>query len=381
MTFENWEPSIINNMSLAILVLDDDLRILRSNQSAQNILCASEANLQRKKLQQVVQMDDDCLQQCQQSLISQQSFTLREVVFTLPAQAKLLLDLTLTPLQESSGSGALLLELQLKDRFARLSESQHIQNQRYSAVNLVQNFCQEINNPLGAIKGAGQLLKTELDGHVDEKQQASWQEYTQVIIHETNRLRDLVDKLLGPRRAAQKQSTNIHWLIDQSIGLLQAETHLKQPMSWQRDFDPSIPDFFLDSSQIIQVLINMGRNSLQAIQEQVQSQELEKLDDSLKQTYPQDDFHITFKTRAVRNFTIEAVCHRLVCCISIIDNGAGIDPLFKDQIFLPMVSTRQKGNGLGLNIAYHLVAQHQGSIDVISYPRKTRFDIFLPMNI
>jgi len=110
------------------------------------------------------------------------------------------------------------------------------------------------------------------------------------------------------------------------------------------------------------VFLNIARNALQALLE-----------------YRTSNGQITLKTRAVRRFTIGSVCHRLACCISIIDNGPGIADAIKDEIFFPMVTHRAQGTGLGLSIAQSLVQQHQGLIECDSHPSYTCFNIYLPM--
>ena len=130
-----------------------------------------------------------------------------------------------------------------------------------------------------------------------------------------------------------------------------------------RDYDPSIPDILGDREQLIQAVLNIVRNAMQAIEG---SLGLEKGE-------------ITLQTRALRQFTIGQVRHRLVCRIQVIDNGPGIPDEIVESIFYPMVSGRAEGTGLGLSITQNIVSQHQGLIECESAPGRTVFTLFLPL--
>ncbi|MCR3792569.1 two-component system sensor histidine kinase NtrB, partial [Pseudomonas aeruginosa] len=130
-----------------------------------------------------------------------------------------------------------------------------------------------------------------------------------------------------------------------------------------RDYDPSIPDLLLDREQMIQAVLNMVRNAMQAIA-------------------GQNDLRlgrITLRSRTLRQFTIGHTRHRLVCKVEIIDNGPGIPAELQETIFYPMVSGRPDGTGLGLAIAQNIISQHQGLIECESHPGHTVFSLFLPL--
>jgi two-component system nitrogen regulation sensor histidine kinase GlnL len=216
----------------------------------------------------------------------------------------------------------------------------------------VRNLAHEIKNPLGGIRGAAQLLQRELN--------PSLHEFTDIIISEADRLRDLVDRLVGPQRQTQKQRCNIHQILDKIDQLLRAEAGDRVRLI--RDYDPSLPELLIDANQMTQVCLNVGRNALQALMEHQVS-----------------GGQISLKTRAVRRFTIGHTCHRLVCCVSISDNGPGINADLKEDIFFPLVTHRAQGTGLGLSIAQSLIQQHQGLIECDSQNGQTCFNIYLPM--
>ena len=223
--------------------------------------------------------------------------------------------------------------------------------------NLVRSLAHEIKNPLGGIRGAAQLLARELSAH-----SIDFDEYTRIIIDETDRLRNLVDRMLGPHRPVNRKPTNVHEVLERVIKVVRAET--SNQLELVRDYDPSIPEIPGDRELLIQSLLNIARNAVQVLLEH----DLEK------------DGVITFRTRVQRRYTIGRKQHPLVARISIADNGPGIPPELVKDIFFPMITGRAEGTGLGLAIAQNLIGQHDGIIKCESVPGLTEFSIYLPLD-
>jgi two-component system nitrogen regulation sensor histidine kinase GlnL len=135
-------------------------------------------------------------------------------------------------------------------------------------------------------------------------------------------------------------------------------------ISVERDYDPSIPELLGDSEQLIQAVLNIVRNAVQALE---------------SPHVKHRSGLIELKTRIMRNFTIGTVFHRLVTRIEVVDNGPGVPPELIDSIFFPMISGRADGTGLGLSIAHSIINQHKGIIECTSQPGCTRFTIYLPV--
>ena len=246
------------------------------------------------------------------------------------------------------------MELHPRDRLLRITkEEAQLSKQEVTKV-LVRGLAHEIKNPLGGIRGAAQLLARELP-------EQSLRDYTDVIIEEADRLRNLVDRMLGPYRPPNLQPLNIHEITERVFSLIEAET--QGELSLRRDYDPSIPDILADREQLIQALLNIVRNAMQAIDESGALRE----------------GRITLRTRALRQFTIGQIRHRLVCRLEVIDNGPGIPAEIVESIFYPMVSGRAEGTGLGLSITQNIVSQHQGLIECESTSGRTVFTLFLPL--
>ena len=182
-------------------------------------------------------------------------------------------------------------------------------------------------------------------------------EYTQIIIDEADRLKALLNRMLGPIRLSEKQEVNIHQVLERVRSLIQAE--FADRVIIDRDYDPSIPPLLADSDQLIQALLNIARNGAKAVAD--------------------EGGRLCLGTRVLRQFTIGNHRYPLVAQVDITDNGPGISRELQDRIFYPMVSGRKGGMGLGLSIAQSLVHQYQGLIECRSKPGKTVFTVLLPL--
>jgi two-component system nitrogen regulation sensor histidine kinase GlnL len=221
---------------------------------------------------------------------------------------------------------------------------------------LIRNLAHEIKNPLGGIRGAAQLLEMDLESK-------ALREYTQVIIHEADRLQALVDRLLAPhRRPHMVADVNIHEVLERVRALILAE--FPKGLAVQRDYDISLPEFRGDREQLIQVVLNIAHNAAQALTAR-------RLDDG--------DARIVMRTRATRQVTIGRQRYRLALELHIEDNGPGVPPEIRDRIFFPLVSGRDGGSGLGLTLAQDFIQQHHGLIECESEPGCTLFKIQIPL--
>jgi two-component system nitrogen regulation sensor histidine kinase GlnL len=235
-----------------------------------------------------------------------------------------------------------------QDREERLAE------QAKTNKELIRNLAHEIKNPLGGIRGSAQLLEMEISN-------PELREYTQVIIHEADRLQSLVDRLLAPHRRPHLVSdVNIHEVCERVRSLILAE--FPRGLRVVRDYDTSIPEFRGDFEQLIQTVLNIAHNACQA----------------LAQRITDSDARLTFRTRIARQVTVGKQRYRLALELHVIDNGPGVPDSIRDRIFYPLVSGREGGSGLGLTLAQTFVQQHHGLIEVDSVPGHTDFKIVIP---
>jgi two-component system nitrogen regulation sensor histidine kinase GlnL len=248
-----------------------------------------------------------------------------------------------------------LIELVEVEQQTRQEREERALDQAQANKELIRNLAHEIKNPLGGIRGAAQLLQMELESK-------SLTEYTQVIIHEADRLQALVDRLLAPhRRPHLVGDVNIHEVCERVRSLILAE--FPKGLKVWRDYDTSLPEFRGDREQLIQAVLNIAHNAAQALSDRIAS----------------GDAVLTLRTRVARRVTINRHLHRLALVLHIEDNGPGIPEAIRDRIFYPLVSGREGGSGLGLTLAQTFVQQHQGTIECESEPGLTVFKILIPL--
>lgn len=336
----------LDHMSSAVLLCDDGGRIRYINSAAEVMFGLSARQVTGHRLPAnaapcAITLEDAVIQ----AVRTGEPYTSREMVLEVGLDRRVTVDLTVTPLSQSE----VLLEISDLNRRLRITREQNLINQNQATRHLLRGLAHEIKNPLGGLRGAAQLLEREL-GDSDLR------EYTQIIIGEADRLRTLVNGLLGPNSRPQRRETNIHEVLERVRQLVAAEA--PPGITIRRDYDPSIPPLIAEPNQLIQATLNILRNALQSLG---------------------DSGQITLRTRTQRQFTIAEVPHRLVIRVDIIDDGPGISPDLQERIFYPMVTGRPEGTGLGLSLAQTLVHQHGGLIECWSEPGYTEFTLWLPL--
>jgi two-component system nitrogen regulation sensor histidine kinase GlnL len=342
---------ILDALATAVVVLDGALRIETLNSAAESLLHVSQVHAQGMPLQELIMRAEKLVPSLRHALEDGQPFTQRDTTLRLPDNVIEDVDVTASILEQPSGGArSLVLEFHPLNRLKRINKDGASVARQETARQLIRGLAHEVKNPLGGIRGAAQLLERELPSE-------ELKEYTGVIITEADRLKELVDRMLGPQRELNLTQVNILQVFEHVIQLIEAER--PNTIKWIRDYDPSVPDFEADEAQIIQSILNVLRNACQALQDS-------------------DEPQIQLRSRVVRQFTIGAARHRMVMRLDITDNGPGIDPELEERIFFPMISGRADGTGLGLAITQNIVAQHHGSIQVSTRPGHTCFSIYLP---
>jgi two-component system nitrogen regulation sensor histidine kinase GlnL len=258
-------------------------------------------------------------------------------------------------LAQGDRAGELIIEMSPLEQQVRQDREERLLDQAQANKELIRNLAHEIKNPLGGIRGAAQLLAMELPA-------PEMTEYTEVIVHEADRLQALVDRLLAPhRRPHMVGDVNIHEVCERVRSVVLAE--FPRGLAVARDYDVSLPEFRGDREQLIQALLNIVQNAAHALGEQMAG----------------GNARIVLRTRVQRQVTIGKQRCRLALELHVEDNGPGVPEAIRDRIFYPLVSGREGGSGLGLTLAQMFVQQHHGSIDCDSVPGRTVFKIVIPL--
>ena len=343
---------LLESLTTAVMFVDSNMNLQYLNPAAEVLIGVSRNQVIGQALTAFVHEEEDGFANFEASEQNESSsFTKRQVSWRLANGQTLTVDYSFTNLPEHDG---VLIEVQHLDRLLRISREEATTSAQETTRNLVRGLAHEIKNPLGGIRGAAQLMAREFN---DKK----LEEYTQIIIAEADRLRNLVDKMMGPHQAPAIEPVNIHEVTERVAAVINAESGGK--LIVERDYDPSIPPLPGDKEQLIQAILNIVRNAWEALE-----------DNGM-----QAEGSITIRTRVQRQFTIGRFHHNLVSRIDIVDNGPGVPAEILEEIFYPMISGRANGTGLGLSISQQLVSQHMGLIDVDSRPGRTQFSVYIPL--
>ena len=211
----------------------------------------------------------------------------------------------------------------------------------------LKGLAHEIRNPLAGMKGAAQLLARRVEGE-------DARELVGLVGAEVDRLAALVDRLMNPAPPRAFAPTNIHVVLERVRQLAEAEAGWSVKLV--RDFDPSLPELPGDADRLVQALWNLVRNALESGASTVQ-----------------------LRTRAEHHVLIGDAAHRLAMRVEIADDGRGVPEDLADRIFLPLVSGRAEGSGLGLPLAQQVAREHGGSLGYRSRPGHTVFTLLLPV--
>ncbi len=342
---------ILDTLNCAIVCLDAGLAINYLNSNGEILFGASALSLAGKPFEQLLSpVEANSISDKLSGFAeSHQTITEHEAHLTLAGGRSMLIDYSIYPLDAKYESNNILVEIRPLDRQLEIARDVFSSLQNQVSQSFARGIAHEIKNPLGGIRGAAQLLDKELPG-------SDLKEYTDVIIGEVDRLQVLIDNMLGPGSGLDVQPVNILEVLEHIRRLI--ETAEPDRVEFQRDYDPSIPEIMADRNLLIQALLNLTLNAVQALG---------------------DVGQITFKTRIDRQVTIAKTMHPLVVQIDIIDNGKGIPADMNDTLFLPMVTDKAEGSGLGLPIAQGIISRHGGIIKAESTDAGTTFRTIIPL--
>jgi two-component system nitrogen regulation sensor histidine kinase GlnL len=345
---------LLDCLVTSVFLLDRELHVTYLNAAAQTLLAISPNQVLGRRITDAVRGAESLQPLFERARQGGEGVVQRELAWPSSGGVDRILDCAVTEIALSGEASGLLLEIEDITQHRRLTRENALLAQLGGSRLMVRQLAHEIKNPLGGLRGAAQLLEREL---LDP----ALREYTRVIISEADRLTNLLDCMLGPGRPPAKQLVNVHELLERVYRLLRGEAH--EEVAIERDYDPSLPAIEVDPNHIIQAMLNLGRNAIQALS-------------GGQEGAPR----LTLRTRVATNVGIGGQRHRLVASIQFEDNGPGVPVDIRDTIFYPLVSGRSEGSGLGLGIAQDLVSRHGGLIEFDSAPGRTIFVIYLPMD-
>ena len=343
--YSKFDYEVLDNLRTGILILDNNFDYAFTNSAAYSILGVS-SNLPKITY---LKCEDLSLEfYLQKVLVDERSIMLRDLKFKNFDSSERIVDCNIS-IYHTNKFKHLLVELNETARLYNISLDKSMLEQQRATREMIKGLSHEVKNPLGGIMGAAQLIDKNLTDQ-------SLSKFTKIITKESERLLKLINSLTSSSASSEQNHLNVHEITDHVVELFKYDIDSSN-ITFVKDYDPSIPKIFIDKNQIIQALINIVKNAVQAV------------DNSGK---------ISIKTRTLLKYTIGDIKYDLVVKIDCMDNGIGIPKEKLREIFYPMVTTKAEGMGLGLTIAQSLIAQNKGLIECQSNHEETVFSIILP---
>ena len=341
--------SLLNHLASEIILLNNNLQIIWANESATNNGCKYTSAKQESISSYFPDNSNiELYELLIKSLNDSGASTKRDLEIIDGENNKRIVDLTIS---WSEIYECLILEINCVDSLNKIIDSTKVFSTQKIAANLARTLAHEVKNPLAGIKGSAQILNNKLTDEHSKK-------FLKIISDETERLNDIVTKILTPPSKPNLAYFNIHSALEKVFALSEAEK--VQNIKLFRDYDPSIPELYGDENLFIQAILNIVKNAEQALTNT-------------------EEASITLKSRIAFSQPINGRLHSTVSLIQVIDNGPGIPSEIKEQLFFPMISSKQDGSGLGLSIAQDIIRIHGGSISFESKPGRTIFSIGIPL--
>lgn len=288
MTSDQLHRLLLDNLNTAVLLVDQDLLIDYINPAAEALLQVGSVRLRGLAACELFNDSETARQTLRESIEYGNPHTIRHEFLSGPGESSQV-DYTVTPISIDSGQW-ILMEMQPIDRILRINREAALLSVHDTSRSLIRGLAHEIKNPLGGIRGAAQLLADEISESSMDDETA---ELCRIITTETDRLRKLVDRLLGPSQLPSFEEINIHEVTEHVAALVEAEVQGKLVVT--RDYDPSLPDLSGDRTQLVQAVLNVARNAMQAILEG-----------------NSEERRLTLKSRIQRSFTIAGVHHKAI---------------------------------------------------------------------
>ncbi len=343
---------IAGALPMPVLVVGLSLELLFVNPAAEQFFDTGAGLLLKQKLDELVPFGSPLIGLVAQARERSASVGERTLDISTPRHGERVADVMATPLPEPEG--AVIVTLQERSLAQRIDRQLLHRGAVRSMHGMAAVLAHEIKNPLAGIRGAAQLL--------EEAVPDSEKNLTQLICDETDRIRNLIDRMesFGDTRSFPRKPVNIHEVLDRVRKI--ARSSFAREVHFTEIFDPSLPFVLGDFDQLIQVFLNLVRNAFDAS--------------------PETGADITLTTgyRPGVRFGAAVTGERLSLPLEVTvrDNGSGVPADLMPYIFDPFVTTKTHGTGLGLALVAKIIGDHGGVIECESVPRRTVFRILLP---
>jgi two-component system nitrogen regulation sensor histidine kinase GlnL len=350
--------SLIAGLPDAVVGVDDGLRVMLWNPAAEALLGRSARRTIGRALKEIFPPDTSLVRHLGDTLATGESRSESGAVVEGGDGRPVHVSIVTAPLARSGDVEAAVAVIRDVSRLHQLESEVRRGETLAAAGQIAIGLAHEIRNPLGAIRGAVQLMRRELGDD------ARFGEYTDVLLKEVDRVNRIIEMLLDISRPVTLRPVplNVHQLLER-VALLSEEMASRRRVQIVRRYDPSLPAILADEDRILQVFHNLVRNAIEAMA---------------------DGGRLTLVTRPSMNplFTKVDLGHgqRSMAEIQVIDEGPGIPEATRARLFTPFFTTKDKGLGLGLALCHRIIEEHHGGIQITSeLNRGTAVSCFLPI--
>lgn len=348
-TREDFFQNLFDALPDGIIVLDESFSILSMNYTAEMIFKISRGKARGRPSSEI--LPDEIEDVAEKALREERTIFGDEINPVLKGGERISIQTVASPLFSDKGaiSGVI---LQIKDLAGAkfLSEKNLQQNSASTLEELILGLAHELKNPLSGIKGAAQIL-------LEEKKNEATVKCADIIIKEADRLCALLDRLkqLEPFAKEVFEPVNIHEILSEIL-FLESRSSSGKEVKFVENYDLALPPVMGDRNSLKQAFLNLVKNAHESILE--------------KGT-------VQISTRWITDYKLRG---ENAISVYIKDSGVGISKEALERIFSPFYTTKKEGSGLGLFLAYQIIAKHGGAIFVETELEKgTVLKVYLPI--
>jgi two-component system nitrogen regulation sensor histidine kinase GlnL len=355
--------AVIDDFVDGVVVADAEGKILIWNRAAEEMTGIAGPEAVGRGIRSVFIENQAVISQLEKTMASGRSYSDYEAEIAVKHGSERPVGLVTSMLTDDDGrSIGLILTIRDQSGVRDLKERMRRSDRLATLGMIAAGIAHEVKNPLVGIRGAAQLMKSELQTALEPSTGKSLTEYLDVILKEADRLNGVLEDILDFTRVKPREmkASNIHSILDRVL-LLNEESSRKRGVMLTRLYDPSLPDVYGSEDQLIQVFLNIIKNAIEAMQ---------------------GGGKLTVMTRMSDLFTtVQADGRKLqLMVVKVSDTGPGIKPEHLQDIFTPFFTTKDQGVGLGLALSYQIVQEHLGTIRVESNENEgTTFSVYLPL--